>query len=104
MGLKFRYKSKEEILAEQVSLYAEREGEWVLDCDGVADKAKRDKSRNNNAALLKQIQELKRQRQYMWIGCWIDLNELKVPPNSNVQSGGEIERFVNAHKLKINGT
>ena len=60
MALKFKYGSKEEIPAEQVSLYAEREGEWVLDCDGVADKTKLDEFRSNNVALLKQVEDLKK--------------------------------------------
>ncbi len=60
MALKFKYKSKEEIPAEQTALYAEREGEWVLDCDGVADKTKLDEFRSNNVALLKQVEDLKK--------------------------------------------
>ncbi len=60
MALKFRYKTKDEIPAELVSLYAEREGGWQLDCDGVADQAKLDEFRNNNTALLRQVEELKR--------------------------------------------
>jgi hypothetical protein len=59
MALKLKYESKAEIPAELQSLYAEREGGWELDCDGVADKAKLDEFRNNNTALLKQVQELK---------------------------------------------
>jgi hypothetical protein len=38
MALKFKYKTREEVPAEVVAFYAEREGEWVLDCDGVAEK------------------------------------------------------------------
>ena len=60
MALKFRYKSKEEIPAELLALYAEREGAWQLDVDGVADKAKLDEFRGNNVALLKQVEELKK--------------------------------------------
>ncbi len=60
MALKFRYKTKDEIPAELVSLYAEREGGWQLDCDGVAEKAKLDEFRNNNTALLKQVEDLKK--------------------------------------------
>jgi hypothetical protein len=59
MALKFKYSSKDEIPAELVALYAEREGAWQLDCDGVADKAKLDEFRNNNTALLKQLAEHK---------------------------------------------
>jgi hypothetical protein len=60
MAIKFKYNSKDEIPAELVALYAEREGAWQLDCDGVADKAKLDEFRNNNTALLKQVEELKK--------------------------------------------
>lgn len=60
MALKFKYHSKDEIPAELVALYAEREGAWQLDVDGVADKAKLDEFRNNNTALLKQVEELKK--------------------------------------------
>jgi len=57
MALKFKYNSKDEIPAELVALYAEREGAWQLDVDGVADKAKLDEFRTNNTALLKQLEE-----------------------------------------------
>jgi hypothetical protein len=57
MALKFRYNSKDEVPAELVALYAEREGAWQLDVDGVADKAKLDEFRTNNTALLKQLED-----------------------------------------------
>ena len=60
MALKLRYNSKEEVPAESLALYAEREGGWVLDVDGVADKAKLDEFRANNVALLKQVEDLKK--------------------------------------------
>jgi hypothetical protein len=60
MPLKFRYKNKEEVPAEFLSLYAEREGAWQLDVDGVADKAKLDEFRQSNIALLKQLDEQKK--------------------------------------------
>ncbi len=60
MALKFKYKTKEEVPAEQAALYAEREGEWVLDCDGVAEKTKLDEFRSSNAALTKQVEDLKK--------------------------------------------
>ena len=58
MALKFKFKTKEEIPAEYQALYAEREGEWVLDCDGVAEKTKLDEFRVNNVALRKEIEVL----------------------------------------------
>jgi hypothetical protein len=60
MAMKFKYGAKEEIPAEQVSLYAEREGERVLDCDGVADKIKLDEFRSHNVALRKQVEDLQK--------------------------------------------
>src|ERR1044072_1884938 len=58
MALKFRSKTKEEIPAEHVALYAEREGAWVLDVEGAVDKSKLDEFRNSNVALLKERDEL----------------------------------------------
>ena len=57
MALKFKYQTREEIPAEHAALYAEREGSWQLDVDGVADKAKLEEFRNTNVTLLKQIEE-----------------------------------------------
>ena len=37
MSLKFKFKSKDEIPAEQAALYVERDGAWVLDVDGADD-------------------------------------------------------------------
>ncbi len=39
MALKFKFKSKDAIPAEQQALYVERDGAWMLDVDGAADKA-----------------------------------------------------------------
>ena len=70
MALKFKYKSKEEVPAEHVPFYAEREGAWQLDVEGgvadaaalaevrKAEKAKLDEFRENNNALKRQIEEL----------------------------------------------
>src|SRR5512133_3591034 len=57
MPLKWKYQTREEIPAEHAALYAEREGGWQLDVDGVADKAKLEEFRNTNVSLLKQIEE-----------------------------------------------
>jgi hypothetical protein len=59
MALKFKFKSKDEIPAEQFSLYTEREGAWVLDVEGAVEKARLDEIRVNNAALSKERDELK---------------------------------------------
>jgi hypothetical protein len=60
MALKFRFKSKDEIPAEQQALYAERDGEWMLDVEGVVDKAKHDEFRTANVELKKELEEQKR--------------------------------------------
>jgi len=59
MALKYKYAKREEIPAEQVALYVEREGAFVLDAEGVTDKAKADEFRTNNVALKKELEELK---------------------------------------------
>ncbi len=60
MALKFKFKSKDEIPAEQQALYVERDGAWMLDVDGAADKAKLDEFRANNIALSNQLAEQKK--------------------------------------------
>ncbi|HOX58324.1 MAG TPA: hypothetical protein P5205_15040 [Candidatus Paceibacterota bacterium] len=57
MALKYKFKSKEEIPAEQQALYVERDGAWMLDVDGAADKSKLDEFRANNIALSNQLAE-----------------------------------------------
>lgn len=59
MALKFKFKTKEEVPAEHLSLYTERDGAWVLDIEGAVDKAKLDEFRSNNVALMKERDELK---------------------------------------------
>jgi hypothetical protein len=59
MALKFKFKSKDEIPADHLPLYAEREGAWVLEVEGAVDKSKFDEFRTTNAALLKERDELK---------------------------------------------
>ena len=59
MALKYKVKSKDEISNEHQGLYAERDGTWMLEVEGVVDKAKVDEIQANNAALLKQVEELK---------------------------------------------
>jgi hypothetical protein len=60
MALKFKFKTKDEIPAESQSLYVERDGGWMLDVDGVVDKAKLDEFRANNVALSNQLAEQKK--------------------------------------------
>ena len=54
-----QFKTKDEIPAEHLPLYAERDGAWVLDVDGAVEKAKFDEFRSTNAALVKEREELK---------------------------------------------
>ena len=60
MALKFKFKSKEEIPADQQALYVERDGAWMLDVDGAVDKSKLDEFRANNIALSNQLAEQKK--------------------------------------------
>jgi len=58
MALKFKYQAKDEVPAEVLNHYVEREGAWVLDAEGATDKSKADEVMGKNGALLKQIEEL----------------------------------------------
>jgi hypothetical protein len=60
MALKYKFKTKEEVPAEHLALYAERDGAWVLDVDGAAEKSKLDEFRATNVSLLKERDELKK--------------------------------------------
>ena len=55
MSLKFKFKSKDEIPAEHVSLYVERGGAFVLDAEDGVEKAKLDEVRMHNVTLEKQL-------------------------------------------------
>ena len=70
MALKFKLKSKDEVPAELVNLYVERDGAWLLDVEGAVDpasveelrrasKAKLEEFRATNVALMKERDELK---------------------------------------------
>ncbi|WCJ60305.1 hypothetical protein NXS98_04010 [Fontisphaera persica] len=59
MALKFKLKSKDEVPAELVNLYVERDGAWHLDVEGAVDKAKLEEFRATNVALMKERDELK---------------------------------------------
>jgi hypothetical protein len=60
MALKFKCKSKDEIPAGLEAHYVERDGAWVLDADGAADKSKLDEFRTTNVALMKERDDLKK--------------------------------------------
>ncbi len=59
MPLKFKFKSRDEIPADVLAHYVERDGAWVLDVEGAVDKSKVDEFRANNVGLMKQLDELK---------------------------------------------
>ena len=58
MALKYKFKAKDEVPAEHLSLYTERDGAWVLDVEGAVEKAKLDEFRNTNITLAKERDEL----------------------------------------------
>jgi hypothetical protein len=60
MPLKYKFKTKDEIPAEHLPLYAERDGAWVLDVDGAVEKSKLDEFRNTNVSLIKERDDLKK--------------------------------------------
>ncbi|HOC55396.1 MAG TPA: hypothetical protein PKI20_07235 [Verrucomicrobiota bacterium] len=60
MALKFKCKSKDEIPAGLEAHYVERDGAWVLDADGAAEKSKLDEFRTTNVALMKERDDLKK--------------------------------------------
>ena len=67
MALKYKIKSREEVPAELQSLYVEREGAFVLDAEGVVEKArveelraKVDEFRTSNVTLTNECNELKK--------------------------------------------
>lgn len=59
MALKYKFKTREEIPADQVNLYVERDGGFVLDAEGVTDKSKVDEFRANNVTLKKELEEMR---------------------------------------------
>ena len=59
MALKFKFKTRDEIPAELVNLYVEREGAFILDAEGVVEKTKLDEFRTGNVALRKELEDFK---------------------------------------------
>jgi len=59
MALKFKFKAREEVPAELQSFYVEREGAFVLDAEGVVEKAKLDEFRTGNVTLKKELEDFK---------------------------------------------
>ena len=58
MALKYKFKTREEIPNELQPFYVEREGAWLLDAEGVVDKARLDEFRSSNVSLRKERDEL----------------------------------------------
>lgn len=58
MPLKFKYAAKDEVPAEHLALYVERDGAFVLDAEGAVEKSKVDEFRTNNVALKRQLDSL----------------------------------------------
>jgi hypothetical protein len=95
MALKFKYKAKEEIPAEVQSLYVERDGSWVLDVDGAADRTKLDEFRASNVALMKERDDLRKRFE------GIDPDEVRKLADEKRKleeaqqlKGGEVDRVV----------
>ena len=59
MALKFKFTAKDEIPEAQRALYVERDGAWLLDVEGAADKGKIEEFRANNIALGNELTDLK---------------------------------------------
>src|SRR5438045_2263646 len=96
MALKFKLKSKDEIPAEFQSLYVERDGAFVLDVDGVADKSKLDEFRANNVALLKQLDDLKKRFEGIDPEKVRELEaEKRRLEEAHAIKNGEVERLIN---------
>ena len=55
MPLKYKFTSAGEVPAELKSFYVERDGAFVLDAEGVVDKAKHEEFRQNNITLANQL-------------------------------------------------
>jgi len=104
MALKYKFKSKDEIPAEQQGLYVERDGSWVLDVDGAVDKSKLDEFRTNNITLSSQLAEQKKRFE------GIDPDEVRrlAEEKRRLEEGqqlkaGETEKVVEARVASVRG-
>lgn len=57
MALKYKYTAQSEIPAEHQNFYVERDGAWLLDADGVVEKARLEEFRANNITLTQQLKK-----------------------------------------------
>jgi hypothetical protein len=88
MALKFKYKDVKEIPAGDERHYVERDGAWVLDAEGLVEKAKLDEFRTSNLALIKERDELKQRFD------GIDPDEVR-------KLGDEKRRLEEEHQIKL---
>jgi len=102
MALKF--KTKDEIPAEHLPLYAERDGPWLLDVDGAVEKTKLDEFRTTNVSPLKERDELKKRFE------GIDPDEVRklADEKRRLEEGaqlkaGEVEKVVEARVKALKG-
>ena len=56
--MKFKYAAKDEVPAEHLGLYVERDGAFVRDAEGAVEKSKLVEFRANNVALKRQLGSL----------------------------------------------
>ena len=104
MALKFKYKSKDEVPAEHLSLYVERDGAFFLDAEGAVDKSRVDEFRTNNLALQKQLDDFAKKYD------GIDPESVKtlLAENAALEEAklikdGEVEKLVENRTKKILG-
>jgi len=104
LALKYKFKSKDEIPAEQQGLYVERDGSWVLDVDGAVDKSKLDEFRTNNITLSNQLAEQKKRFE------GIDPDEVRRVADEKRRleeaqqlKAGEAEKVVEARVASVRG-
>jgi hypothetical protein len=104
MALKYKFKTKDEIPAEHLPFYTERDGAWLLDVEGAADKVKLDEFRANNVALIKERDELKQRF------AGIDPDEVRKLAEEKRRleeaqqlKAGEVEKVVEARVKALKG-
>jgi len=104
MALKYKFKSRDEIPADQQGLYVERDGSWVLDVDGAVDKSKLDEFRTNNIALSNQLADHEKRFE------GIDPDEVRRLADEKRQleeaqqlKAGETEKVVEARVAAVRG-
>ena len=104
MALKFKLKSKDEIPAGLETHYVERDGAWVLDADGAAEKSKLDEFRATNVTLMKERDDLRKRFE------GIDPDEVRRLADEKRQleeaqqlKAGETEKVVEARVAAVRG-